>query len=197
MSRRSLMSALGEGQQLLPVLRKIPVEPGDVAVLAIGVVVAVLGAAELVAGEQHRRALREQQRRQHVALLPLAQRDDRRVVGRALGAAIPGAVVGTAVACCPRRWPRCACRCSSTQSFSVKPSWAVTKLTLAQARRPRWLKTSPEPSSARRQRRRRAPRRARNRARCRGTCRSTRPSPAESRRPGSRRGRYPRARRSA
>ena len=37
-----------------------PVEPGDLVVLAIGVVVAALGAAELVAGQQHRRALRQE-----------------------------------------------------------------------------------------------------------------------------------------
>ena len=41
-------------------------------VLAIGVVVALLRAAAFVAEEEHRHALAEQQRRQHVANLPLA-----------------------------------------------------------------------------------------------------------------------------
>src|SRR5262249_25760101 len=50
------------------------------------------------AAEQHRRALREQQRRQHVALLTFSKGDDVLVVGRPLGAAIPGMVVGAAVA---------------------------------------------------------------------------------------------------
>ncbi len=35
----------------------VPVDPGDLAVLAVAVVVAALGAAEFVAGEQHRNAL--------------------------------------------------------------------------------------------------------------------------------------------
>ena len=41
----------GVGRQLLRVVAKISVEPGDIAVLAIRVVVALLGAAELVATE--------------------------------------------------------------------------------------------------------------------------------------------------
>jgi hypothetical protein len=32
----------------------IPIQPANLAVLAVGVVVAALGAAELIAGEQHR-----------------------------------------------------------------------------------------------------------------------------------------------
>ena len=54
--------------------------------------------AQLVAAADHRHALREQQRGHEVALLPLAQRDDRRVVGRPFGAAVPAIVVVGAVA---------------------------------------------------------------------------------------------------
>src|SRR5690606_12370572 len=83
-----------EGEQLLVLLRNgVPVDPADLIVLAIGVVVAVLGAAELVARQQERRAVREHQRRQHVALLALAQLNDRGVVGRPLDAVVP-AIVG-------------------------------------------------------------------------------------------------------
>ena len=39
-----------------------PVEPGGLVVLGIGIVVALLGAAEFVAGRQHGRAAREEQR---------------------------------------------------------------------------------------------------------------------------------------
>ena len=53
-----------------------PVDPTDLVVLAVGVVVALLGPAEFVAGQHHRRALGEQQRRQHVAHLAFAQRVD-------------------------------------------------------------------------------------------------------------------------
>ena len=54
--------------------------------------------AELVAAEQHRHALREEERRQEVAHLPVAQRVHGGVVGRPLGAAVPAAVVVGAVA---------------------------------------------------------------------------------------------------
>ena len=46
-----------------------PVDPADFVVLAVGVVVAALRAAELVAAEQQRHALRQQQRGQEVASL--------------------------------------------------------------------------------------------------------------------------------
>ena len=49
---------LGEGEQVPLAGRAGPVHPGDLVVLAVGVVVAALGAADLVAGQQHRDALR-------------------------------------------------------------------------------------------------------------------------------------------
>ena len=58
----------------------------------------MLRAAELVAAEDHRHALRQQQRRQQVALLTGAQLVDLGIVGRSLGAAVPAAVVALAVA---------------------------------------------------------------------------------------------------
>ena len=88
--------AARELQQIL--VGRFPVEPRDLVVLAVGVVVAVLRAADLVAAEQHRHALRQQQRRQEVAHLAVAQREDLRVVGRPFGAAVPRAVVALAVA---------------------------------------------------------------------------------------------------
>ena len=75
-----------------------PVHPGELVVLAVGVVVALLGAAVLVAHQQHRHALADDQRRHREAPHPVAQREDRRVVGRALDAAVPRAVVVVAVA---------------------------------------------------------------------------------------------------
>ena len=70
----------------------------SLVVLAVDVVVAALGAAELVAVREHRHALGQQQRGDEVALLPLAQRVDLAVVGRALDAAVPRPVVALAVA---------------------------------------------------------------------------------------------------
>ena len=48
----------GKGQELAPWPIQRPVHPGQLVVLAIGVV--VLGPPEFVAGEQHRHALREE-----------------------------------------------------------------------------------------------------------------------------------------
>src|SRR6185437_11781469 len=86
-----------EADEALILLREAPVDPADLVVLAIGVVVALLSPAELIAGQQHRRPLRQDQRRQHIADLPLPQSIDRGIVARAFLAAIPGAVVGVAV----------------------------------------------------------------------------------------------------
>jgi hypothetical protein len=89
--------ALGEAEQGSRFVVQIPVHPRQLVVLAIGVVVAPLRAAEFVAMQQHRDALGEEQRRDEVAHLPQAQRADRRVVGRPLDAAVPAAIVRFAV----------------------------------------------------------------------------------------------------
>ena len=64
----------------------------------VGVVVAALGAAALVAGGDHRDAGRQAQRGQQVRGLLAAQGHDLGVVGLALDAAVPGPVVVGAVA---------------------------------------------------------------------------------------------------
>src|SRR5258705_5040508 len=86
-----------ECEQPLAALVPVPVEPRDLVVLAPRVVVAELRAVVLVAADEHRRALRQQQRGQEIALLALPQRAYFRVVGLALDAAVPGAVVVGAV----------------------------------------------------------------------------------------------------
>ena len=75
----------------------VPVDPRQLGVLGVGVVVALLGAAELVAVEQHRDALAEQQRGDEVALRARPQLQHLGVVGGALGAVVPRAVVALAV----------------------------------------------------------------------------------------------------
>ena len=87
--------ACGEVEHVL--VDVLPVEPGQLRVVAVGIVVAVLGPTQLIAAEQHGHALAEQQRRQQVAPLAGAQGEDRGVVGGALDAAVPGAVPGLAV----------------------------------------------------------------------------------------------------
>ncbi len=75
------------------VVQQRPVDPADLVVLAVRVVVAALGAAELVAGGEHRDAGGEQQGGEQVPQLALAQGDDAGVGALALGSAVPGAVV--------------------------------------------------------------------------------------------------------
>ncbi len=87
----------GEAEQFGVVVDLVPVEPGQFVVLAVGVVVALLGPADLVAGEQHRDALAGEEDGEGVLHLPGAQLVDRGVVGGALGAAVPAVVVVGAV----------------------------------------------------------------------------------------------------
>ena len=70
----------------------IPVEPGDLVVLAIRVVVAVLRVAEFVSCEQHGRAKRENERAEHVHARTFACALDAEVVGGALHAEVGGMV---------------------------------------------------------------------------------------------------------
>src|SRR4029453_8621463 len=91
---RELTHELYEGVVLLA---EGPIDPIRRVVLAVAVVVAVLGARELVSSGHHRRPLREQQSRQHVPDLPLPQRLDRRIVAGPFYAAIPGAIVRRAI----------------------------------------------------------------------------------------------------
>src|SRR5690606_30599740 len=52
---------LYEATQSLVVPVQLPVDPGNLVVLAVGVVVAMLRASQLIAGQQHGYALREQE----------------------------------------------------------------------------------------------------------------------------------------
>src|SRR6204780_2395258 len=70
-----------------------PVEPADLVVLAVGVVVAPLCPPDLVAGDHHRHALGKQQYRGEVLDLPLTEVLDRRVGGLAFYATVPAVVV--------------------------------------------------------------------------------------------------------
>src|SRR5260370_17662808 len=78
--------------QQLPV-DLIPVDPRQLVVLAVSIVVALLRPAELVTHEQHRHALREEKCDQAVTLLLRAQPDDGGVVRLALPPPVPRPVV--------------------------------------------------------------------------------------------------------
>src|ERR687892_2175523 len=76
---------------------QLPMEPGELVILAIRVVVPLLRLAELVAGQEHGDALRHHQRRQEIALLLPAQGVDGGIVGWALGPTVPTVVLIGAV----------------------------------------------------------------------------------------------------
>ncbi len=84
--------------QRVPLAIEVPVDPADLVVLTVRVVVPALRAPHLVAREEHRGALREEERREQVAPLAGAEREDARVRRRALDAAVPPALVVVAVA---------------------------------------------------------------------------------------------------
>ncbi len=84
-----------EFQQIL--IGGIPVDPGDLVVLAVPVVVAALCAAQLVTVADHRNALGQDRGRNQVALLARSQFVDLRVVGGTLYATVPRTVVALAV----------------------------------------------------------------------------------------------------
>src|ERR1700735_381466 len=76
----------------------LPVQPGSFVVLAISIVVALLSAAEFVAGQQHRNAQRQEQRRDEIALLTRTQNVyGFAIARRTFDAAVPGSIVGLAV----------------------------------------------------------------------------------------------------
>ena len=88
----------GEAEQFRILFRQRPVEPGQLVVLAVGVVVALLSAPELISGQQHGNALAGQQDRERVLHLGHPQPEHSRVGRVALGPRVPAVVVVAAVA---------------------------------------------------------------------------------------------------
>ena len=196
--RRSISSRTNSIRRRVA-LGEAPVEPGDLVVLAIGVVVAALRAGRT-------------RRRPAASARPATGTASRAGCAPAARAARvrPGSSVGPSTpqfqlrlcawpsGCRSRGWPRCAARCRTRGRRSVKPSCAATKLTLAVGLRPCCAEQVARAGEALRERAdQRRGRRARTRASCRGSDRSTPTSRPGSGRAGSRRGRRPRARRSA
>lgn len=86
-----------EFEQVLLILVQIPVRPGDRIVLAVGVVIALLGARHFVAAADHRNALAEQQRGEHVAHLLLTKLVNILDGRRTFDTAVPRTVVAFTV----------------------------------------------------------------------------------------------------
>jgi hypothetical protein len=95
---------LGKGNRLLEELqdiriplRQFPIEPTDLIVLAVGVVIALLRPAHFITGQHHRRSPTYQQDRQGILDLLQAKSGDLSVLRRAFPAAVPAVVVIGAV----------------------------------------------------------------------------------------------------
>ena len=71
----------------------LPVQPTDAVVLAVGVIVAPLGASQFVAGQNHRHPSRQQQEGREIADLPVPQRLDPGIRHRPFMTAVPAQVV--------------------------------------------------------------------------------------------------------
>src|SRR2546428_10985223 len=76
----------------------LPIEPRDLVVLTVRVVVPALRASNLVAAKQHRHTLRQKQRREEVALLTRTPRLDLWIVSATFRTQIPRSVVALAIA---------------------------------------------------------------------------------------------------
>ena len=175
----------------------LPVEPAELVVLAVGVVVAPLRPSDLVAAEEHPHPLREDERGHQVALHPLADLDDLRLVGRALDAPVVREVLVGAVlvvlavrlVVLLRVHDQVLQREAVVRGHEVDRGVGVAAARLVQ------VAGAGEPEGELRELAR--DRLARTVERSPGTCRSIRPSRPGSCPPGSRRARRPRARRSA
>src|SRR6266536_5750424 len=83
----------GEVEQPTVPADQVPVHPADFVVLAIGVVVALLGPAHLVAPEHHPDTLGEHQGGDEVPLHPLPLPADPGIVGGTLRPPVPAVVL--------------------------------------------------------------------------------------------------------
>src|SRR2546422_27482 len=89
---------LEESEQVVVLFDERPVEPAQRAVLAVGVVIAELGTSDLVAGHDHRHALREQEDSGEVLDLPAPERLHGAIVCLAFNPTVPAVVLVVPVA---------------------------------------------------------------------------------------------------
>ena len=79
----------------------VPVQPGDEIILTIGIVIAKLRIAKLIAGQKHRCASAAHEHRDGIADHLPAQSTYLRVIAFAFGSAVPAPVVVAAVQIAP------------------------------------------------------------------------------------------------
>src|SRR5215472_1367981 len=86
-----------EAEHLLVLFRKVPIEPADLVILAVGVVVSLLCASDFIAGHKHGDPLGEQKNSRKILDLALAQCLNVRIVGLPFNTAIPAQIIVVAV----------------------------------------------------------------------------------------------------
>ena len=77
-----------EVQEVLLLLGVLPLQPGDLVVLAVGIVVALLSPPELISSGEHRHAGGQRERGEQIAHLTLTNPIDLWVVRRSLDAVV-------------------------------------------------------------------------------------------------------------
>ena len=87
-----------EFQQLLILRLQVPIQPADLVILTVGVVIPLLSVANLIPGQQHGNSLRKQKGGNKVSRLLQAAGIHRRILGWTLSAAVPAPVIIGAVA---------------------------------------------------------------------------------------------------
>src|SRR6478609_128689 len=87
-----------ELKKLILLFVTLPVEPTDLVVLTIGVVVAVLCPSPFIPAAEHQHALGKKQCREKIATLPVAQTVNVRIIGQTFHAAIPRLIIVVAIA---------------------------------------------------------------------------------------------------
>src|SRR5271157_658516 len=89
--------APAKAEQVGVLVHECPIEPADLVILAVCVVVAFLCTPYLVASHKHGDAAREQKDRHKVAHLTVAERLDAGIAGITLRATVPAEVIVDAV----------------------------------------------------------------------------------------------------
>ena len=139
--------ALGGAQHGMGFRGAGPVNPRDRVVLAVGVVVALLGPADLVPCRNHGDALGDHQAGHQVLPALGAPGKDVAVFGGALETVVVAAVVAVAVAVL-LAVGLVVFAVVAVRSASVKPSWAVMKFSEASRDRPEGSNSAAEPERA-------------------------------------------------
>src|SRR6187402_628039 len=86
------------GSKLYQLLVRIcPVDPGQLIILAVGVVIALLRVSGLVAAQKHGYALGKEQGSKEVQFLATTEIVDSRIIRRSFHTAVPGKIVEVAI----------------------------------------------------------------------------------------------------